>query len=421
MKITQNLPITLSQRNSADILLMRQRLAHGVGFNQYGFSLIELMIALVLSMLVIAAMIALFLNINRSNEELAKTSSQIENGRFALQVLQQDISHAGFWGEYVPEFDNLTSKSSPIASAGGITLMPATPREIPDPCLEYSKANWTDQHMADLIGIPVQAYANVAPAGGACVTDFSANRKADTDLLIVRHAETCIAGSGGNCDDVIDGELYFQASRSYNQYCLAPEISDTKAFVLSNSDNDFDVMHDKDCKTHVDRKRKFVSNIYYIRDYARTEGDGIPTLMLSAHSLAGGELAHQAAQPLIEGIEGFKVELGIDNLSDSDAPVNYGAAIVWADPANLTSPTNRGDGVPDTFVSCPCKAEQLTNAVVVKLHVLARADKVSPAYIDTKTYQLGSLVLGPFNDGYKRHVFSTTVRINNVAGRRVTP
>lgn len=385
---------------------------------QAGFSMVEVMVAMVLSMLVIGALTALFMNINRANTELAKTSSQIENGRFALQVLQDDIAHAGFWGEYVPDFDNITSKSSP---EGSPALMPGTPRAVPDPCLAYTAVSWTEQHMHNLIGIPVQVYGETPPAGGGCATDLSANRKADTDLLVVRHAETCVAGSGGNCDGVVDGNLYFQASRSYSNFCEDGN-SDITGFVISTSDADFDVMHEKDCTTHVDRKRKFISNIYYIRDYATTVGDGIPTLMLSATD--GGSL-HQAAVSLIEGIEGFHVELGIDNKSDSNADVNYGSAIVWADATNLTSPTNRGDGVPDTFITCtdasPCSAEQLANAVVVKLYVLARADAVTPGYTDSKTYNLGTVEMGPFSDGYKRHVFSTTVRINNVAGRRITP
>ncbi len=44
-----------------------------------------------------------------------------------------------------------------------------------------------------------------------------------------------------------------------------------------------------------------------------TADDGIPTLVRSEFDLADGTLAHQAAVPLIEGIEGFRVEFGIDN------------------------------------------------------------------------------------------------------------
>src|SRR5678815_2395818 len=106
-----------------------------------------------------------------------------------------------------------------------------------------------------------------------------------------------------------------------------------------------------DC-TAVAEKRKFVSDIYYVRDYAVTAGDGVPTLMRSQFS--GG--SHQAADALIEGVQSFRVEIGVDAVSDSGAAVNYGNAIAWADSANLTSPTNRGDGIPESYVRCPTAA-----------------------------------------------------------------
>ena len=127
----------------------------------------------------------------------------------------------------------------------------------------------------------------------------------------------------------------------------------------------------------------------------------------------------------------MRIELGIDGLSDSGDPVDYTAAVTWADPAVWESPTNRGDGVPDPiggdyFVHCPtlspvCTAAQLANVVVVKLYLLARADEESPGHIDSKAYTLGSLPVAAANDAFKRHVFGTTIRINNVSGRRETP
>jgi type IV pilus assembly protein PilW len=157
-----------------------------------------------------------------------------------------------------------------------------------------------------------------------------------------------------------------------------------------------------------------------------TAGDGIPTLVRSEFDLSGGTLAHQAAVPLIEGIQGFRVELGIDSLSETGDPVDYTAEIDWDDDENLVTPTNRGDGVPDgAFVHCStaieCTVEQLRNVVAVRLYILARADRVTPGYTDNKTHNLGGQALGPFNDGFKRHVFSTSVRLMNVSTRRETP
>jgi type IV pilus assembly protein PilW len=384
---------------------------------QKGFSLIELMISITIGLLIMVALGSLFLNINRANNEMAKTNSQIENGRFAIQLLQEDIVHAGYWGAYVPQFDDLT-----------ITGVPrGVPTEVPSPCLAHA-APWTTVDITNLIGVPIQVYGATPPLGAGCVTDLAANKKASTDVLVVRHAETCVPGEA-NCEVDTAGKLYFQASQ------CEIEIAASMPYKLGTSAFD---LHKRNCvgtgappalpitAGTIAEKRKFISNIYYIRDYAQTVGDGIPTLMLSSFDLAGGTLAHQEAVPLIEGIESFHVELGIDSLSDTNEAVDYTAAINWADPINLTSPKNRGDGVPNgAFVKCTdaalCTDAQLTNVVAVKIYVLARADKVSPGYTDTKTYSLGSTVLGPFNDGFKRHVFSTTVRLINVSSRRETP
>jgi len=62
------------------------------------------------------------------------------------------------------------------------------------------------------------------------------------------------------------------------------------------------------------------------------------------------------------------------------------------------------------------------NVVEVRMHVLARSLEATPGFTDTKTYVLGNTgTLGPFNDGFKRHVFTTSVRLVNPAGRRETP
>lgn len=286
------------------------------------------------------------------------------------------------------------------------------------------------------MGIPVQAYGYgtgaTPPSGSGCVTNFATDKQVNTDVLVVRHAETCLPGVG-NCEADTANKLYFQAP-----FCSLESgyILDTAGYTL----------HKKDCvgtgtppalpiaSGTIADKRKFISNIYYVRDYAVTPTDGIPTLMRSQFDLdpkiltdpTDDTLEHLEAQPLIEGIEGFSVEFGIDSVSDSGGAVVPTAAIVWADPATKTSPTNRGDGIPDgAFTPCthalPCTANQLTNVVAVKLYVLARATLATPGYTDTKTYTLGSTTLGPFSDGFKRHVFSTTVRLINVSGRRETP
>jgi len=449
-----------------------------------GLSLIELMIAITLGMIIVAALLALYVNVTRTNSEMSRMNRQIENGRFAMQLLQDDVAHAGFWGTYVPQFDNLTEPLAPLDA----------PAALPDPCLAYTAANWNFAYISNLIGIPVQG-STAAP--GTCGA-LLANQQANTDILVVRHAQTCVADAAG-CEADTAGKLYFQSTMCeaevtafaqdgaansltlnatasatddvYNGFTVRiiggaglgqsraitayngttkvatvspnwgtlPDNSSIYAFglgyALGTSGHIFHKRSCTDAPTGPTQaingfadKRKFVSNIYYIRDYAVTAGDGIPTLMRSSFDLAGGALAHQPAQALIEGIQGFRVEYGIDAQSDTGAAVDYTQPVVWVDPLNKNSPANRGDGMAEgnyanaagvtcaSVASCPA-----ANIVAVRIHVLARSLEATPGYTDSKTYTLGGTTLGPFNDGFKRHVFSTTVRLVNPAGRRETP
>ena len=150
--------------------------------------------------------------------------------------------------------------------------------------------------------------------------------------------------------------------------------------------------------------------------------------MRSEFGVTGTTPTQQAAVALVEGIERFHVELGVDNISETGVvldPNAFQVGINWEDEDNWITAENRGDGIPDAFVHCPtagCSVTQLANTVAVKLYVLARANEPTAGYKDSKKYELGSAgTIGPFNDGYKRHVFSTTVRLNNVSGRRETP
>lgn len=371
-----------------------------VGRRQSGLSLIELMVAVVISLVILAALVALFVNTSRSNREFARANSMIESGRLAIQVLESDVVHAGYWGGYVPDFDDQTASAVPDDA----------PTAIPDPCLAYDPATWTDDYIDNLIGIPVQVYDDATVCAGVL-----ADRLAGTDVLIVRHVENCLPGGGSpNCDAVVPGRLYFQSTLCLTD--VTERVLDTAGFTLLR----------RDCATPAETRR-FMSSIYYVRNYSVTAGDGIPTLMRSQFDLAGGVLEHQPAVALIEGVQDFRVELGVDVLSETGAAVDYTAAVNWADPETRTTPTNRGDGVPDAaFVRCttavPCTAGQLMNLTAVKLYVLARGREPSQGHTDTKTYTLGAAgAVGPFNDAFQRHVFVTTVRLPNVSGRRITP
>jgi type IV pilus assembly protein PilW len=341
------------------------------GQAQRGLSLIELMVAITIGMLVVAALLALFVNVTRTNNEMSKANRQIENGRFAIQILQGDLQHAGFWGRL------------------GYSMPPApsfpAPTAIPDPCVV---SGWDAATRQNLVAMPVQGYAD----GGALGACGIGGVLASSDVLVVRHANTCTTGTAG-CDGGDDTGPQIQVSA-----CQAGSPPPEAQYVLdSSADSAAFALTQKDCATTAPL-RKFVSNIYYL-----ATSQGQPTLMRA--SLSNGAYT---VQPLIEGIEAMRFEYGLDTLGRNGLP---------------TSPTNPPDGSADTYVSCaPCDLSQLANVVAVKVHLLARNLEPTPGYTDSKAYRLGeATAIDAANDPYKRHVFSTTVRLVNVSGRREQP
>jgi type IV pilus assembly protein PilW len=378
----------------------RPRASHAK--SSHGFGLVELMVSMVIGLVIVAALVTLFTGTSRNNREMASANSVIENGRFAIQLLEDDLVHAGYWGTWVPRFDNPTFADAPDD----------VPTAVPDPCLAYNPGNWDAAYYSDLLGIPLQAY-EADDAGLPCAALLT-DRVADSDVLVVRHAETCVAGVGG-CEADLAGNIYIQSS-----------LCATEATPLVIGPNAAYNLTARDCAALAE-KRKFVSHIYYVRDYARDAGDGIPTLVRSEFDFVGGTLSHQPPVPLIEGVDTLRVEIGIDDTSRTGDPVDNSVAIAWLDDETKVAAVNRGDGIPDgDFVRCtslaPCTAEQLTNATAARVYVLARSREPTNGYTDTKEYELGaSGAVGPFGDGFKRHVYATTVRLINVSGRRERP
>jgi len=71
---------------------------HQVCKHQFGMSLVEVMVALVISLFLLAGIVQVFLA-NRTSYTFSESISRIqENGRFALDTMTQDLRMAGFFG-----------------------------------------------------------------------------------------------------------------------------------------------------------------------------------------------------------------------------------------------------------------------------------------------------------------------------------
>ena len=329
--------------------------------SQYGLSLVELMVAIVIGSLLMLALSSIFVSSNRSSVEMRKSTQQQENGRYASQLLYDDLMLAG----YLAEFD-----ASPLTS-------PAT---LPDICA-------TDMTTL-LAGLPLHVQGiNNAAATPTCLSDL----KAGTDIIVVKRASSCVAGSA-NCDAFLAGAPHFQAS-----LCTPTDGSGTELahavssntdyaayyFAFSNASADF-TRRKTSCGATVADIRRYLVHIYFIANN-NVAGDGIPTLKRAEIGAGGFSIV-----PLVDGIENMQIQYGLDTNSD---------------------------GIPNSYTSAPASVAEWRSAMSARVHLLARNTVSTPSYTDTRTYTLGDETVGPNNDGYKRHVYSAAVQFVNPSWR----
>lgn len=330
------------------------------GRRHEGFTLVELMVAMTIGLLLVAGLGWVFLNSSRASAELAKMNRQMENGRFVIHLLKDELLHAGFWGE--------------------LTKLPE-PNGLVDPCKTYS--TWTADDKKNVLSLPLQGYADGTGLPSTCVTPI-ANRKSGTDVLVVRHVATCTPGT----TDCGAGSLAMQVSLCGNDTSAwKMEPPGSTEFTLKRPDSANRPCTHPNYVSTLAPQRRVYANTYFVRDYAKTVGDNIPTLMV--YEPDGSD-----PKPLVEGIEHFRVEYGIDSAGN--------------------------DGVPDAYTrnTGTMTASDWRNVVTARVHLVARNLETTPGYIDAKSYALPGGDVGPFNDGYRRHAFQVTVRLTNVAARR---
>ena len=352
----------------------RSRLTGTRTLRSRGFSLIELMVALALAGILLLGLSVFFVSSSRSFSEAERASRQIENGRYAMSLLAEDIRHAGFYGEVgdVTKLPTFPTPSSQIPLPGA----------LPDPCATtLAGANG----VGAALSIPIQGVDNVVTATRpSCVPDAVAG----TDVVVIRRANTTTIPA---LNAVANG-YYTQTT---NCATLAP--------VFQIAQSAFNLT-DKDCGTKMPIRQYHVY-IYYIAPCSVATGAGgacqagdaaLPTLK-RVELLPG---AMSSPVPLVEGIENIQYEYGLDT---SAIP----------------------DGSPDTFTAAPASVAQWAQVVAVRVHLLARNVDTSPGFTDTKTYTMGNNADASVNTltpggSFRRHKYTDVVRLTDVSQRLET-
>lgn len=358
-----------------------------------GLSLIELMVALAISSLLMLGLVASFKSSSDSQKALEKAGILIENGRYAVNLIADDLRIAGYFGYYADESNPPTSLQDPCSTSTA-TLLTA-------------------------VKMPIQGYPSstlpTALSGTACASLLTSNNlKSGSDVLVVRRADTQMFSG-----TPVDGQIYVQANSDTINVLEGDSGAGTVNATSSNTvDGNAQALkkYPKVATSDWADIRKYHVDVYFVSPCAIGTGTNgvcqagdarMPTLKRLELTASSGSTSMEIV-PLVEGIEFMKVEYGIDTT-----------------PSTVDALTKlSGDSIPDTYVTAPTAA-QWPYVVAARVYLLARATETTQGYTDSKSYTLGVVsggtTIAAASDSYTRHVFSAEVRPMNLAGRREIP
>lgn len=394
---------------------------------QQGFSLVELMIALTIGLIISLALATMFSQVSVTNKEQFKAALQIENGRYAMDLLNNDLRLAGYYGDYAQ--------------------LPPGSGALPDPC-EVPTEGSTVANNGSLAfyiqGYPASSLTTQATIPTACQTWIDGNTlKPGSDILVVRRLDTIplVNPPTTTFAPVEEGAIYAQTTDSVLsiQYGAGPNrtidryknatgtadvdgaspMSPTSPSALTRRDFSPAVACTPSasaivCPLAAAYVRKLHVDIYFVANCrkgtgsngkCRTTDDTIPTLKrleLTADSSVSPKVPTFTMVPLAEGIEFLKVYYGIDGNGDGQVDITK---------SRLPQPTTLADW---------------QNIVQAEIRLLAVNSESSSSFADTNSYDLGPDGLGntltytPSGNStkFRRHAFDQQVYIINVGGRR---
>jgi prepilin-type N-terminal cleavage/methylation domain-containing protein len=241
---------------------------------QAGFSLIELMIAILLGIVLSFAAANLFLQAKVSYLEDEEYARLQENGRYALRLVGRELSMAGFLGG-VFRGENISTALS------GST------------CYDYlMDTDVPFEHHNDVtvngVGVPNEP---VMPS--TCLTSTAGDHQAGTDMLVARRTADLphvVEGTVQAGMTIEDADLYLR-KEEYNESLTLVTGTQTNHGGLN-----VDVW-------------QYHPQMLFVRDWSRANTDGIPALCRK-------RLPTMNTECLVEGVENLQVEFGVDDDGD---------------------------------------------------------------------------------------------------------
>jgi type IV pilus assembly protein PilW len=320
---------------------------------QSGMTLVELMIAMALSLVLSGAIISVFVNNSHSFNQDENVLRLQDDARHALREVAFEISMAGHYAELlVPDA---------VTPDGDIT--------IGTDCGPAGELNWmyrmTEAGSDNTLSITAMDNVTNGQVGDAH-SCFSAGEVLEgTDVVVIKRV------AGAEAAATTNGRIYLRTNGTVGLLYQAP-MPGTPSIPVPAPRADWE----------------YRPSIFYIRQFANTAGDGIPTL---CKKVLQGAAPNMTTECLATGIENLQMEYGIDTTED---------------------------GNPNMYVPDPTLI-QMQSVVSARISLLARTTEIDTRYTNEKTFSISNAPDYTPDDSFHRRVFSTTVSIQNIRSFRM--
>jgi type IV pilus assembly protein PilW len=245
-------------------------------YRQTGFTLIELMIAMVLGLILTGALVAMLGQARKSFQQDERFASMQDEARYAMKEITNDVSMAGFIGSIlIPQLVDL--------NAGLV---------IGDDC-EDAVGNTFAFRMID----------------AATNTDTSL-MAADNIAVVAASADFSCLDSG----ELIAGTDIVAVKRLSGSLTTVPVAGDVIVRYNNKDEGELFIEPSAVAVTAPFEDRVYTPAIYFIRNYTDVIGDGIPSLCRKI--LVGGAMANMETECIARGIEDLQLEYGVDDNED---------------------------------------------------------------------------------------------------------
>jgi type IV pilus assembly protein PilW len=325
-------------------------MCHNLSRQCRGFSLVELMVALVISLILMAGIGQIFLGSKKSFTIQDSLGRMQENGRYAMGILTQDLRRAGYWGGN--------------ADIGAIEGSQAP--DVEDGTCANGDTTWGIKLDHRIFG------KDDNRTGYDCLPADPAHTG---DVLVVRYAAPWVIGG------ITTGPSYM--ADYPNRYFLRSSLFEGRLFKGGDEANTENLIN-----APAERTAELVARGYFIHtsessDATKCPGsDAVPSLYRMVLDNDGTPKSEEVAY----GVDDFQVQYGLD--TDDDNSV-------------------------DSFVDAAGPTDVMWDQVIAaRIWLLVRAECPETGYTNDTTYTMAG-VDSTYGDGYRRQLYTSTVKLRN--------